>query len=213
MKYNPFKFTVILFFLAIGSSSVYADSPITSTTFYSAYMDVDIVEKASLTGTLSTEMADFLMDDANLIDHKAALVNALGWDYYGKSNAVEYKKRLAQKYKTEGDNLDLDKLTAGELMSLGYMMALDNYNDVSSALLLLKKAVDKDKGSFTVNMIYTIVKAQTVSDDNWCEIWRLTRNVINNKSLFKDLKTQSCQLIVDYMILYKDYCDPSYNTY
>ncbi len=185
---------------------VFADSPLTSTEFYTQYQEYDIVKYAHEKGIMDDKIADYLVSSKNLIDVKAAVINALGWSYEGKSNALEFKKHLAKKYSITSENLNVNSLTGSELMCLGYLSAMDNYFDVTQAIDYLEISKSKMPLSFTVHMIYAIIKGQQVFDNNWCEIWTVTKNVLNDHSLARDLKTSAAQIIVDYMLQYKSSC-------
>ena len=53
----------------------YADSPLTSTDFYKAYLDVPIVKKAADNpNKLTKEMMEYLYDDKNPLDIRIALL-------------------------------------------------------------------------------------------------------------------------------------------
>ena len=66
------KFIVSLF-LVFGSTFSYADSPITSTSFYSSYNEIPQIYKAEKEGILSFESASFLSSPLNTVDKKMAL--------------------------------------------------------------------------------------------------------------------------------------------
>ena len=66
---------------ASGSGKLaFADSPLTSTTFYQAYLDVLIVKQADQTHRLDRAMGDYLLNDQNPFDVKLAVINALSWE-------------------------------------------------------------------------------------------------------------------------------------
>jgi len=81
-----------LFFLSIAN----ADSPITSTDFYKAYLHIPEVEEANKVGVLSDKIAQYLLDSENSLDKKAAVINALSWDFDRKINAYLFKRHLKQ---------------------------------------------------------------------------------------------------------------------
>ncbi len=58
----------------------FADSPVTSTDFYTAYLDIEEVAKASEMTYIDEETALYLSDSENPIDVKAAVINAIGWE-------------------------------------------------------------------------------------------------------------------------------------
>ena len=81
---------VLLKLLFIFPATSRADSPITATDFYEAYMDVKMVERAHLERVMGLEIAEFLTSPENPIDVKAAVINALSWRFDGENNAELY---------------------------------------------------------------------------------------------------------------------------
>ena len=198
-----FLLNVLFMFSAI----THADSPITATGFYEAYMDVKMVERAHLEGVMGLEIAEFLTSPENSIDAKAAVINALSWRFDGKNNAELYACYLALLYHVSLIELDTAFLSADEIFCMGYLMVMDDYFHPEKALPLLEEAHKTMGNSFTVSIILAIVKAQRAFDSDWCEVWKLTEAVLQNKELNQDLRPEAIKLIVDYMILYEEYCE------
>ena len=73
-----------------------ADSPLTSTEFYKAYEKLPIIQLAgNSNGLLTKELMNYLVDKDNPTDVKIAIINRLGWDIKGKTNAsilIQYLK-------------------------------------------------------------------------------------------------------------------------
>ncbi len=198
---------LFLFFLNLA-----ADSPLTSTAFYSAYSDIDMVQKAAKSGVLTEEVAGFLSCKENSIDVKAAVINALSWDINGKNSYEFFSKVLKKKYNKGVDSLILDELTGDEVFCLGYLLAMDDYFDVYDALDILDIAWGKNDTSFTVSMIYALVEAQAAMDYDWCEVWELIKDELNDKTLKRDMREGAVDLILDYMKLYREYCNGGEDT-
>ncbi len=201
---------VVLIFVLIPlvSVKVHADSPVTSTPFSDAYMDIEIVIKAKATGVLDSEMAGYLSSKKNPIDKKAAVINALSWRYGGKDNTDRYVAYLEKVYSVSPEKLDINSVRVDEIFCLGYLTLMDDYFHPEKALPLLEKAGKKMKDSLTVSMILAIARAQYVTDADadWCELWKLTEDVLQNKELKCDLRPRAKKIILDYMTLYKDDC-------
>lgn len=194
----------LLFIIPISS---YADSPITSTNFYEAYLDVKMVERAHVEGVMGVEIAEFLSSSDNPIDVKAAVINALSWKFEGKNNAEFYMYYLSLLYHVPLIELDTDFLSADEIFCLSYLMVMDNYFYPEDAMPFLEKAHEALKDSFTVSIILALAKAQMAFTWDWCEAWKVVESVLENKNLKRDLRPEATKIIVDYMILYKDYCE------
>ena len=198
---------ILLPLLLIFSATSRADSPITATDFYKAYMDVKMVKRAHLEGVMGLEIAEFLSSPENPIDVKAAVINAISWKFEGKSNAELYAYYLALLYHLPVSELNTDFLGADETFCLGYLTAMDDYFHPEFAIPLLEEARKSINDSFTVSIISAVVKAQAAFDSDWCEVWREIKAVLENSALKQDLRPEATKIILDYMVLYKEYCD------
>lgn len=193
-------------FCAICSATALADSPITSTDFFTAYEDLEIVCEARAKGVIDREIAEYLLSENNAVDHKAAVVNALSWKFEGKENALVFRIFLALKYSTDLDHLDLDALTSDELLCLGYLTVLDNYFEPSRAIPILEMAWQKNQDSYTVNIVLALARAQQWMEYDWCLAWLTVKEVRENQALQRDLRPAAERIIFDYMELYENYC-------
>src|SRR5574341_107390 len=171
---------LILKLLFIFPVTSYADSPITSTSFYEAYLDVRMVERAHLEGVMGLEIAEFLSSSENPIDVKAAVINALSWRFEGKNNSELYLYYLGLLYHLPVDELDTDFLSADEIFCLGYLTIMDDYFHPEDALPFLEEAHKLMKDSFTVSLILALAKAQMAFEQDWCEAWKLIERVLEN---------------------------------
>ncbi|MBM4054245.1 MAG: hypothetical protein FJ264_06135 [Planctomycetes bacterium] len=203
---NLYTFVFIIITLLLYHTITLADSPITSTEFYEAYMDVKIVQRAHLQNVMGIEIAEFLSSQDNPIDQKAAVINALSWKFEGNNNAEFYMYYLALIYHVPLIELDTDFLSADEIFCLGYLMAMDNFSHPENALPILEEAYKAQNNSFTVSMIFALVKSQLFLNLDWCEVWKSVEKVIDNKDLKPDLRPEATKKITDYMIGYKAYC-------
>lgn len=200
------KLSFILFLLLLFSNLVYADSPITSTDFYKAYLNVDIVKKAIKEKVMNQEFAVYLDNPKIPLDMRIAVINALSWDFNGKKNAKLFFSYLALKNGKIDRDLSLDDLTGDELLCYGYLTVMDDYFHPEKAIPILEKAQSKINNSFTVEIILTLTKTQQIMDKNWCEVWLETEKVLNNKKLKKDMRHKAKKIIVNYMKLYEKDC-------
>lgn len=200
------KYISTFFLFTCSVFTLNADSPVTSTYFASFYSEYEIVNYAISAGKVDDKISEYLSNENNLIDVKAAVVNAIGWNYDGTSNAVVFRQYLARKNNMPADMLNAKNLTGSELMCLGYLQAMDDYFQVDAALEVLEDAKEKMPESFTVNMIYTIVQAQKEFDTNWCGVWQGMSRLLQQNGLRRDIKTSAIQSVVDYLIIYKPYC-------
>ena len=195
-----------LFFLSV----VTADSPITSTDFYEAYLHISEVEEANKVGVLSDKIAQYLLDSENSLDKKAAVINALSWDFDRKINAFLFKRHLKAKYQVKDDIDSLVKvMNDEELFCLGYMTVMDNYFDPEKSLIYFESASSSIRESYTFQIINALIKTQSLikDQDKWCRIWTTINAVETNKELKVDMNTGGRKIILDYIKIYKDNCE------
>jgi hypothetical protein len=191
---------VLMSFAALPQVS-FADSPITSTEFYSTYLDIEIVEKAAQLQYVDEEIAQYLSNQSNPIDVKAAVINALGWNYDGKDMANEFTEIV---FKKSVNELDLDSLSGSDLFCIGYLTCMSDYFNPEKALPILEKASQKINNSQTVSVITALVKAQIYLSSNWYKLWKVYESVINDEGLKNDMRPEALDIINDYMYLYSD---------
>lgn len=225
---------IALLFFVLASTFSYADSPITSTSFYSSYNEIPQIYKAEKEGILSFESASFLSSPLNTVDKKMALINALGWDVNGKNNKALYEIFLKNKYKT--NTLNYQIISADEQLCLGYLAIMDDVHHVREPLLLLKSALKRNPKSYTYNIIYGLVLGQmmldigsparawgsdsTIAEDlfdyrfldttsrSWCNIYQVLAKIEADKTLKQDFRTSAKRNIFSYVNLYKVDCSP-----
>ncbi len=197
---------IYLFFLSVDN----ADSPITSTDFYKAYLHVPEVEEAYETGVLSEEIAQYLLDPENSLDKKSAVINALSWDFDRKINAHLFKRYLNEKYQVRDDIDSLMKvMNDEELFCLGYMTVMDNYFDPEKSLIYFDSTGSSIRESYTFQIINALIKTQSLIEDQdkWCRIWTTVNAVETNKELKVDMNAEGRKIIMDYIKIYRDNCD------
>lgn len=202
---NKTKYFFLLF-LIFSFSRLFADSPITSTVFYTFYSDIPIVEKAHQSGTINDSIADYLLNDTVAIDVKAAIINALSWNFNGKSNAPLLMQFIIKKYNF-GNGFDLNLLSAEDIFCLGYLTIMDNYFQTEKPIKILTLASNKNPKSFTIQMILALTIAQRDLNSDWCSVYKGCDNVRKDKNLTKEMKQDAVDSIFSYINTYKPYCD------
>ncbi|KUP26161.1 stalk domain-containing protein [Paenibacillus sp. DMB5] len=183
------------FFTGSGSALVHADSPVTSTAIYKAYLDVKIVAEAEKNG-LTRTVADYLALPANPLDVKAAVINALYSDlaWSDREHAEEYAQLV---YGKSTASLDMSALNAQEMFVIGYLKVLDHYMEPDITWITAAQKALPD--SQTVALIQALAAAQQNMDCSWI----ITEQVLNNTKLTKDIRPEAVDIITDYMALYK----------
>ena len=195
-----------LIFLSI----INADSPITSTEFYKAYLHIPEVEEAHTIGVLSEGIAEYQLNSDNSLDKKAAVINALSWDIDRKINAFLFKRYLKEKYQIK-DDIDslIQVMNDEELFCLGYITVMDNYFSPENSLIYFDSTGDSIRQSYTFQIINALVKTQSLLEDQnkWCRIWKTINSVETNKELKLDMNGEGRKIIIDYIKIYEDYCE------
>lgn len=201
-KYIVSLFIIGVMLFSLNPITAFADSPVTSTDFYKAYMDVEVVKMAKEKGVIDADIANYLYYSKNPIDVKAAVINALGWKFEGKNNAENYVKLM---YSMDIDKLDLNLLSSDEIFCISYMKALDDYFHPDKALPMMEKAYEKNSTSFTIAIVRSILKSQDdmLNKGNWQMVWTNTESALNSTTLQKDMRQEGVDIIVEYMKLYK----------
>lgn len=216
------RFYLIFVLLVTTIKNLSADSPVTSTSFYSAYQDIALIMKAAETRIMNFEFANFL-SGSNRIDQKVALINALGWDIKGKNNKALYEMFLNQKYKTAEIKYEL--LTPDEHLCLGYLALMDDYNNLRNPITLLKAARKRKPQSYTFNIIYALALSQlsieSIKDDEWdlvdftfidstsissCNVYLICARIEANKGLLQDFRSSAKNELFSYLNIYKHWC-------
>lgn len=196
----------LLVIIILFSQYTFADSPLTSTDFYKAYMDVPLVQEAlNSKGKITNKMLEFIYRDTNPLELKLAIINAIGWKVKGNKSSKLYFKFVMnkKKYKSDfgGDSTAFNwNATADELICYAYMKALDNYFDISDAFEVAALALKKNPNSFAVNMIYNLIKAQGLTSyREYCSASKIFNTLKNNSNLTTDMKKESMLFVFEYM--------------
>ena len=207
---NRKSFVLVLLLIVISFTELFADSPLTSTPFYKAYLDNPMVKEAKINGVMNDNMAKYLFNKGTPIDLKVAVINALGWDNKGKNNANIFKKLLEKKYKFSLDTNTYMDINPEDLFCFGYLKAMDNYFEPLIPFNIINMATSSNYKSFTFNLIFALVKAQIYSDNfNWCHSYLVCEQVRNNHKLKMDMRPEAIKIIFDYLEGGSKYCKES----
>jgi len=195
-----------LCFLLVAHVS-FADSPLTSTPFYKGYLDIAFIKEAAKSnGSITEKQLQFLTQFKNPIAVKLALINSLGWNIKGKSNASKYLKYIYQQNPKLNNSNFINKASAEELICYAYLKALDNYFNVKLASVFAKQAIHKAPTSYSIHLIGILIQVQGVNAKNWCAIYTNINKVRTNKKLQLDFRDKSIKTIFSYTDGYKEYC-------
>ncbi len=196
-----------LCFLLVANTA-FADSPLTSTEFHKAYLDVAIIKEAAKSkGSITEKQLQFLTDSKNPIAVKLALINSLGWNKKGKSNAPKYLKYIYQQNPKLNNSNFINTATAEELICYAYLKAMDNYFNTKQACVFARQAMYKAPTSYSIYLIGTLIQVQGVDAKNWCDIYTNMNQIRTNKKLKLDFRPKSIQAVFSYTNGYRAYCN------
>ncbi len=205
MKIKNLLFCICFFFVANTS---FADSPLTSTPFYKGYMDIAIIKTAAKSNGKITELQlQFLTNPKKPIAVKLALINSLGWNTKGKSNAPEYLVYLFEQKPQLSYKNFINKASVEELICYAYLKAMDDYFNVKSASVFVKQAMRKAPTTYSIHLIGTLIQVQPLlNSKNWCDIYTKMNQVRTNNKLKLDMRLISLAAVYDYTDGYKSEC-------
>lgn len=205
----------------VFSNNASADSPLTSTDIATAYEDIVIVSRAKNKKKLDYQVLKFLLGNAPL-DEKAAVINALGWNFDGQNNAYLFLEGLANAKGLKVENLSIKNLNYSDKFVLGYLLAMDDYFNVSpidsksdlplfkiTPLELLNSVALESPDNFTAHFIRALVDAQVNFDDaeNWCNVYQIHELVLSRfPPSQRNLRPSAVENVMSYINLYQDYC-------
>lgn len=220
------RLPILIFVLSILTFNVYADSPITSTFFYTAYYEIPEIRKAETDKILNYESASFLCSTTISSDKKVALINALGWDVNGKKNKELFENFLKKKYNIS--QIDYSKITADEHLCIGYLAIMDNYLEADIPVKILNAALKRNPQSYTYNIIYGLALCQLClhygsssslkpnelfdkklvdeSLSGWANVYLIGAKIESNKILRQDFRVSAKREIFAYLNDYKSEC-------
>jgi hypothetical protein len=200
------KRTILLFLFTLSINTVFADSPLTSTNFYQAYLDVPMVKEATVSkGKITTKMMEYIHNENNPLEIKLAIINAIGFNFKGLKNSQKFLKYVLKKKKYKLKYLSKKtafkfKATADELICYAYMKALDNYFNVTEACNTAKLSLNKNPNSFGVAMIYNLIKADALTSiGETCYGSQLFLALKDNPNLKMDMRKESMSYIFEYI--------------
>jgi hypothetical protein len=201
----------LILFLLIGTPA-FSDSPLTSTEFHTVYQHemIDYVKKRvaakGKVNGLNKKVLAFLTDKSESLEIKLAVINLLGWDVNGQHNAEKFMVYLKRKKKCKDVQQLMDQKAGDWMLCYAYLMAMDNYFDVTSARELSEKAVSLQPDSYATQLIHAMITAQGMMNTDWCGIYKVCDSVRRNDGLSRDLKKEASDVIFEYIDIYADNC-------
>jgi len=195
------------------SFSVFADSPVTSTKFHTAYQNEQIVQQAIQShNKLSDNLMSYIAKPSNPLEIKLAVINAIGWNINGTKNSNAFLKFVIQNKKDiKQSDLNLTTFksiaTADELVCYAYLKSMDNYFNVQEATEYASLAVKKNPASFATNMILRLLWAQkSCISFAFCKAFNIFNELKKMPNLKMDMRKEAQPLVFEYMNGIGDNC-------
>jgi hypothetical protein len=199
--------------IGVFASTAHGDSPLTSTDFYRAYMDVPEVAEA-VGARMDEDIYNILQSDDYDLDVKVAIINAMGWTFGGQDNASVYMDF----YMADHDKAVVDEqyMSGEDLLLLSYMVSMDDYFTMSpvepgaegvlgmSGVELALAASERVPDDFTVRMISALVIAQEAMDYDWGYVFEAC-DFVMKEALVRNMREEAIDIIMDYIGLYYGY--------
>lgn len=206
-----------------------ADSPLSSCYFAPAYREIpEIASMMALeAGTDEDLLMDaftsvFLLDDDRPLDHRMALINALGFgqrtnvDLIVQYVAIKYGAPTAE---WQAEVLDSNWVSlsrrckkAGVLpqdfLVIAYAAAMADYTNPRCALPFLSLAKSAMPNNETVAWIAQLIMGQMVMEQDLCEVYVMFAELQNGPFVEGMLREEAKRRIMDYIGLYEEACLP-----
>lgn len=211
----------ILLFALNWCGHALADSPLTSTDFHRAYLEIDEVKYAS-EHSLDDKLLKFLAKpDGNSV-HKLAAINALSWgktDYVSAFEKYLLKKRkglkkevfdylrITENAQTPEENEQTRLLSADDLMCWAYLQSMGDYFNPALGMRGAFFAYARDTESMAHMMAFSLIAAQQAFDVDWCQVYMIPRTMLQDYTYTNNLlKEEAITIIMDYIGLYAQEC-------
>jgi hypothetical protein len=225
-----------LFALFAVAPHAYADSPLTSSNYWRAYVDVEAVQEANLTkqpdhlwhknSSLPNENPDpkvyaHLLDPTIPLDVKAAIVDARGVrevkasPYPELGDPTGMKEALEKKYHGPIDKI-ASRIAIDEEFAYAYLQAMNDPRHPNRYLPTFRKVAKAKPKNFTAAAVLLMVEstaalsdmkaANVKADVAYCKIWRDFTKLDQDKVLQRDLRPAAWAAIMKYIGDYQPYC-------
>ncbi|MCR5043219.1 MAG: hypothetical protein K6A93_03660 [Bacteroidaceae bacterium] len=205
------KRIILAMMFTLSWAFTWADSSLTSTHFAESYNEHPMVQQAlKLSNESDTDIPvsvlNFLADKKSPIDVRLAVINAIGWNFDGKTSGQQLCEYLTKRYKAKTADKLVKKLDAGTLAVYAYALAMSDYFNVTDAQELAHKAVKKDKSkSLSVAFISALIDAQVYLDGDWGKVYKVVNDVLHDGSLHLDMRQAAIDNVMEYIGEYKNY--------
>ncbi len=214
------KFINLFCLFFIVSLTVKADSPLTSTPFYTSYLDIEEVKYAS-TQSLDDKLLEYLGSAKGDPVTKIAIINALSWgktkyvtlfENYLLKNRKGLKKDVFDYMRTVSDETpeETDQtylMTADDVMCWTYLQTMGDYNAPAKGMKAGYFCFTRNQKSMAHVVVFTLIAAQKAFDEDWCRVYLIPKKMLGETEYTTNIvKSEAIKIILDYTGLYSTEC-------
>ncbi|MCE3295189.1 MAG: hypothetical protein K0R65_903 [Crocinitomicaceae bacterium] len=211
----------LLFAFCLATNAL-ADSPLTSTEFFRAYLEVKEVKYAS-ENSLDKKLLDFLGSAKADPVHKLAVINALSWgktEYATTFEEYLLKKRkglkkevfdylrMTENSETPQETEQTRLLTADDLMCWSYLQTMGDYFQPAMGMRGAYFGYARNPQSMAHITSFSLIAAQQAFDTDWCQVYMIPKTMLEDTAYTQNLlKPEAVTIIMEYIGLYAAECE------
>ena len=91
------------------------------------------------------------------------------------------------------------------MLCLAYLKSMEYGFDMDIPKKIINKIEGDIKNTLSFNIIKSLIYSQDLDDG--CKIWKNYDTIFLNKDLIIDMKSESIDNVLSYIVIYKDSCD------
>lgn len=157
-------------------------------------------------GKITSEISDFLVNSSEDINHKLAIINALGMKVSSHSNTDTLNRAICKAYQVQSLYQLTNTKSNIELMAaFAYLMAMESSFDVQKAHDLAQRARRLQPDNQAVEFVYALLSAQLAFETDYCDLFKSFQKL--SKKAIPNLNPEVLKMSIDYADLYKSYCE------
>lgn len=166
-----------------------------------------MVKEASESKRLNEKLARYLLNSRHALDHRLAVVSALGWDINGQRNAKIFSDMALNESRTWFYSRNWKQLPPDQLIILAYLGALDDYFDTKDELKQARMAQEKDPNNASIAVIGALIEGQGILElkdtQEWKRVWTIAKPALEKRDPPR-LRPKALLIIRKYMLLYRE---------
>lgn len=202
-----FRLASLFLIMMMMGFSQKPQSPLEAIRIESFYKDHPMVQQSLQShGKITAEISDFLINSSEDINHKLAIINALGMKVSSHANTDTLNVAICKEYQIQSVyQLSNTRANAELMASYAYLMAMESSFDVQKAHDLAQRARRLQPDNQTIEFVYALLNAQMAFGTDYCDLFNSFQKI--SKKAIPNLNPDVLKLAMDYADLYKSYCE------